>query len=128
MVGIVGDKRDPEWKIDIIRALKALQDHLKPFTMNGALYHLKHVIHPHIMRTILYDHHVEDRMDMLVHYERIFQENYGTELFIQCDIDDWIISYHVDELNIKLEMSWNAGDEDKTADRDNGEGGEGGED
>lgn len=118
-MGIVGTKEIQNGKIDIIRALKALQDHLKPFMMNTILYHLQHVIHPHIMRTVMYDRHVEDRMDMLVHYERIFQEQYGAELFIQCDIEDSIMSYHVEELDIKLEIPWNAGEEDNAADKEN---------
>ena len=63
-------------------------------------------LHPHVVKTILYDHHVENRLDMLTHVEKVFEQEYGVELFIQCDVESRVVTYEVEQYDIVVECGW----------------------
>jgi hypothetical protein len=76
---------------------------------SAILYHVEHILHPRMIRTILYDRHVENRLDRIIDMERIFEEEYGMELFIQFNVEEKIVYYELEELQITLEISWKMG-------------------
>ena len=57
-------------------------------------------IHPFVVSAILYDHHVEDRLDMLTDVERLFEDQYHHALFIQCDVESQVVTYEVESVGI----------------------------
>ena len=63
-------------------------------------------LHPHVVKTILYDHHVVNRLDMLTHVEKVFEQEYGVELFIQCDVESRVVTYEVEQYDIVVECGW----------------------
>ncbi len=64
-------------------------------------------VHPHILRTLLYDdEQIENRLHLLVDVEIVFEKEYGYDLFIQCDVETHTVWYEVGELGLLLECSW----------------------
>lgn len=63
-------------------------------------------LHPDVVKTILYDHHVENRLDMLVHVEKVFEREHGVDLFIQCDVENRVVTYEVEQYNVMVECAW----------------------
>lgn len=67
---------------------------------------LIHSIHPHIVRTILYDHHIENRMNLLSDMEIVFESEHGIDLSIQCDVESRTMVYEVEGIGFIMECSW----------------------
>jgi hypothetical protein len=67
---------------------------------------LKEEIHPHVVSTILYDHHVENRLDMLTDVEKTFREKYHYKLFIQCDTESHVVSYDVESAGVFVQYEY----------------------
>lgn len=67
---------------------------------------LIHSIHPHIVRTILYDHHIENRLNLLSDMEIVFESEHGIDLSIQCDVETRTMVYEVEGIGFIMECSW----------------------
>ncbi len=67
---------------------------------------LVHTVHPHIVRTILYDHHMENRLNLLSDVEILVEREHGLDLSIQCDIETRTVVYEVERLGFIMECSW----------------------
>jgi len=67
---------------------------------------LIHSIHPHIVRTILYDHHIENRLNLLSDMEIVFESEHGIDLSIQCDVESRTMVYEVEGIGFIMECSW----------------------
>lgn len=67
---------------------------------------LIHSIHPHIVRTILYDHHIENRLNLLSDMEIVFESEHGIDLSIQCDVETRTMVYEVERIGFIMECSW----------------------
>lgn len=57
-------------------------------------------IHPFVVSAILYDNHVENRLDMLTDVERLFEDQYRHSLFIQCDVESHTVTYEIESMGI----------------------------
>ena len=66
---------------------------------------LIHSIHPHIVRTILYDHHIENRLNLLSDMEIVFESEHGIDLSIQCDVESRTMVYEVEGIGFIMECS-----------------------
>ena len=75
------------------------------------LSYLERVLHPHVVRTILYDHHVENRLGMLVDVEKVFEREYGVELSIQCDVEERTVVYEIETYEISITCHWSSATE-----------------
>ena len=79
--------------------------------MSSTVHHaiiqlIEYTLHPSMVKTILYDHHIENRLDMLVDVERVFQQEHGVELFIQCDVESRVVTYDVEAYDVVVECGW----------------------
>jgi hypothetical protein len=64
-------------------------------------------VHPHVVRTILYDHDtVENRLNLLSDVEVVFEREHGVDLYIDCDVDSRTVYYEVEEWGVMVECSW----------------------
>jgi hypothetical protein len=64
-------------------------------------------VHPHVVRTILYDHEtVEHRLNLFLDIEIVFEQEHGVDLFIDCDVEGRVVFYEVEEWGILVECSW----------------------
>lgn len=70
---------------------------------------LKREIHPFVVSSALYDHHVEDRLTLLTEVEKAFQEQYHHRLFLHVDMESHVVTYEVETLGITLSCGWKAG-------------------
>jgi hypothetical protein len=67
---------------------------------------LVHTVHPQIVRTILYDHHMENRLNLLSDVEILVERDHGIDLSIQCDIESRTVVYEVEGMGFIMECSW----------------------
>lgn len=75
--------------------------------VQDAMSHLiEFELHPNLVKTILYDLNVENRLDMLTDVETVFQREHGVELFIQCDVESRTVIYEVEAYDVVVECGW----------------------
>ena len=67
---------------------------------------VKSIIHPLVVKTALYDRHVDNRLPILVEIERIFEKKYEHSLFIQCDVESKVVTYDVDTAGLSVTCPW----------------------
>lgn len=67
---------------------------------------LENEIHPYVVKCILYDRHVENRLFLLTETERVFEEKYHSPLFIQCDVESQTVTYDIESLGVSVTLSW----------------------
>ncbi len=67
---------------------------------------VRDMIHPLVIKTVLYDRHVDNRLPILVEIERIFEKKYEHSLFIQCDVESKVVTYDVETAGLSVTCPW----------------------
>ena len=67
---------------------------------------LENEIHPNVVKYVLYDRHVENRLSLLTQMERAFEEKYHCPLFIQCNVESLTNTYYIDSMGVSVTLSW----------------------
>ena len=67
---------------------------------------IQHVLHPRMVKEVLYDRHIEYRLAEMVELERTCKRVLGLDLFIHCDMEARLVHYEVESEGFEVSLSF----------------------